>query len=618
VNKFWLRNSKTVLTCLMDCAFLFIAFAAAILLYTYFRLVPGGFGPPYIKSLPLMALSCILIFSAFGIYRDLWGYLSLMDLVRISVASALTAFLSYAYMRIMRGAWASPVIGVTGFYLFLSLTLGVRILPSIISRTRKYFALRTWNDDKRTPLLIIGAGEAGSALIKDLQNRGNTCHYRIVGIIDDDTSKQKHSLRSIPIIGTSKNIPALVEQYGIHEIIIAIPSATTEERRQLIAICSPTGCKVRMMNAVSNMNDASVTSLRNLDVGDLLGRKEIILDPAIMATYITGHSVMITGGGGSIGSELCRQILRFQPSLLIIYDIYENNAYNLYQELRMTYPSLANRIQVRIGSVQDSRRLNMVFSEMCPKVVFHAAAYKHVPLMEECPELAIQNNVFGTFNAAQCALRHNVRRFVMISTDKAVNPTNIMGASKRLAEKVIQSMNNQGTEFVAVRFGNVLGSNGSVVPIFKRQIEAGGPVTITHPDIIRYFMTIPEAARLVLQAGAIAKGGETFVLDMGEPVKIVNLAKSMIEMAGLVPNVDIEIKYTGLRPGEKLYEELLLSVENVEKTSDDKIFITQSSQISNQERWEMLEKLHDTIEQKKDIQSCVKKLLSSYHPQNMI
>jgi len=600
----------------MDCIFLCISYAAAIFFYTYLRISPGGFAIPYFKSLPLMVFSCILIFSAFGIYRNMWGFLSVMDLVRIAIAAGLTSITSYVYMKIMRGAWASPIIGVTGFYIFLSLTIGVRILPSVISNTKKYFTLRTWGADDRIPLLIVGAGEAGAMLIKDLNNQGDQCKYKIIGIVDDDISKVKHTLRRIPIIGTSDNIHQIIEKYQIKEIVIAIPSATTEERRKLITICSSTGCKVRMINAISDMNEAKVISFKKLDANDLLGRSEVSLNPQDMATYITGRTILVTGGGGSIGSELCRQIISFQPSLLVIYDIYENNSYDIFNELKYLYPSYSNRILVRIGSVQDKKRLDQVFCEIRPQVVFHAAAYKHVPLMEECPELAIQNNVFGTYNTAACSLQYGIHRFVMISTDKAVNPTNIMGASKRISEIIIQSMNGQGTEFVAVRFGNVLGSNGSVVPIFKRQIERGGPVTITHPNIIRYFMTIPEAARLVLQAGAIARGGETFVLDMGEPVKIVDLAHSMIEMAGLEPNVDIDICFTGLRPGEKLYEELLLSHENVEKTNDDKIYVAHSPFISNQERWSMLDELNNVIEQKKDIRNCIKKLLPSYKPEN--
>lgn len=613
VGKRMLRALKTALTCAMDCIFLCLSYALAISFSTFMGLQRGGFLQPYLLSLPIMIAGCMLVFWAFGIYRDLWGYLSLIDVLRMGLASFVAAFISYCAMRYTRGVWAVPTIGVVAFYLFFTFSLGVRILPNIALALQRHFG--SFADKKnRKRILLVGAGEAGSAFIRDVQKKGENAKYRVVGVVDDDIAKQKHSLHGVSILGGTKDIQAIVKRYQIAEIVVAIPSASTETRRKLIRVCGGTPCKVRMMNEVSDVTEASVAALHDLNVGDLLGREEVVLDPAKMATYITGNVILVTGGGGSIGSELCRQLMHFDPARLIIFDFYENNAYNLLQELRLLYPDKARRVDLRVGSVQDVERLDEVFAEMQPDVVFHAAAYKHVPLMEECPEQAIRNNVFGTYNTAQCAVKYDVRRFVMISTDKAVNPTNIMGASKRLAELIIQSMNGQGTEFVSVRFGNVLGSNGSVVPIFRRQIEYGGPLTITHPDIVRYFMTIPEAARLVLQAGALAKGRETFVLDMGRPVKILDLAYSMIEIAGMEPDKDIQIKFTGLRPGEKLYEELLLDDESAEKTEDDKIFIVYSEALSHEERWQMLEKLDKTVENRGNIGVCVQEILPDYQP----
>ena len=612
MNKKFLRIIRTVLTCIMDCVFLCFSYALAISLSTYLGMHRGGFLHPYLESLPIMIIACLGVFWLFGIYKDLWGYVSLTDVLRLTVASLLVTFVGYCAMRYNRGVWAVPTIGVVAFYLFFTLSLGIRILPNILAALRQQLGSYV-HRDKRKRVLVVGAGEAASIFIRNTQRKGQNAKYHIIGTVDDDITKQHHALHGTPVLGRTQEIPAIVKRHRIEVIVIAIPSASTDLRRKLISICSETNCKTRMMNEVSDVNKATVTTLHNLDVEDLLGRKEIVLDPKAMA-YITDQTVMVTGGGGSIGSELCRQLMKFDPKQLIIFDFYENSAYNLLQELCMLYPDKANRVILRVGSVQDVDRLDEVFAEMKPNVLFHAAAYKHVPLMEECPELAIRNNVFGTYNTAQCALKYRVCRFVMISTDKAVKPTNIMGASKRLSELVIQSMNGQGTEFVAVRFGNVLGSNGSVVPIFKRQIETGGPVTITHPDVIRYFMTIPEAARLVLQAGAIAKGGETFVLNMGQPVKILDLANAMIEMAGMKPGKDIQIKFTGLRPGEKLYEELLLDNESAKKTADDKIYIVHSTVLSHKERWKMLYKLEKSLENHSSISLCVQELLPDYHP----
>lgn len=602
---FWLRSLPLAA---VDMALLNLAYVFTAFLYAYlFRAVSPAIDV-YLLSWPGVTLGGLVLLTALGVYRTLWSHITLTSLIRLAFACMAAAFWSYCWMRIMAGYWLSPIIPVNAFYVFMTFMIGYRGLPVVLRTLQSRTAMRPRGS--RTRVLIVGAGEAADMLIRDFQNEGAQCPHQIVGLVDDNIQKQQHTLRGVKIIGEIADIPELIKKHFVQEIIIAIPSATTQQRKKFIAFCGATGLKVRSMTAVSRVEEANVADLHDLDISDLLGRGEVRLDARGIADYITDSVVLVTGGGGSIGAELCRQIMRFDPRKLIIFDFYENNAYDLWQSLRVLYKDKADRVTVRVGSVQDTGRLEEVFKEFKPRVVFHAAAYKHVPLMEECPELAIQNNVFGTHNVADASIRHNVRRFVMISTDKAVNPTNVMGASKRIAELVIQSMNGKGTEFVAVRFGNVLGSNGSVVPIFRRQIEAGGPVTITHPDIIRYFMTIPEAAQMVIQAGAIAKGGETFVLDMGEPIKILDLANTMIGLAGLAG--EIEIIFTGLRPGEKLYEELLISGEGTVKTQNDKIYIGKSIVLSDGWREAALTKLQTCIARRRDLRKVIKEIVPEY------
>ncbi len=593
---------------LADAAALNAAYIATCLLYAYlFRVAAPAFDV-YLMSWVGITIGCAVLFTAVGVYRDMWSYITLMNLIRLAAACVAAAFWAYCFMRIVAGYWLSPIIPVNAFYLFLTFAVGYRALPPIIKnlRLRRFMRLRA----DRTPLLIVGAGEAASVLIHDIQNRGADSQYQIIGLIDDDAQKLQHTLRGVSVLGAVSDIPALVKKHAIGEIIVAIPSATTQQRKQIIAACSATGCKVRSMASVTRISEATVATLHDLDITDLLGRPEVKLDEVRISGYLTDSVVLVTGGGGSIGSELCRQIMRFDPRKLVVFDFYENNAYDLLQRLRVQFREKSERVEIRIGNIQDMDRLSAVFREFKPDVIFHAAAYKHVPLMEECPELAIANNVFGTYNAAQCALDFGARRFVLVSTDKAVNPTNVMGASKRMAELIVQSMNGKGTEFVAVRFGNVLGSNGSVVPIFRRQIEMGGPITVTHPDIIRYFMTIPEAAQLVLEAGAMAKGGETFVLDMGEPIKILDLANAMIDIAGMTG--EVEIVFTGLRPGEKLYEELLISGEGAQKTENAKIYIGKADAISEQQRRVLLTALQRCLARKEDVRKLIKRILPEY------
>lgn len=602
----------TAAVILMDCVLLNLSIWLSCVFFTYLLKQDSPVMQFYFDAVIPITLTCAVVFPIIGVHKIMWRLVSLYDILLILVSVFVTSFIAYVILKLTSGAWQNPILPVTWFYLFLSMSGGVRMLPSLMRIWLRITKNSVSHKDK-IRVLIVGAGDAADALIKDMSDSSSGSQYHIVGLVDDDTKKLGHALRGKKVLGSIADVQRLIATHRIHEIIVAIPSATTEQRRNIITATLPTGCKVRTMSKISHLEAPGVSDLHDIDISDLLNRPEVYLNADVMATYITGSVVLVTGGGGSIGSELCRQIMLFNPKSLVIFDIYENNAYNLAQELRIYYKNQIGNVHVRIGSVQSEKRLDEVFAEFKPDVVFHAAAYKHVPLMEQCPYLAIENNVFGTYNAAMAALNHNTRRFVMISTDKAVNPTNIMGASKRISELIIQSLNGKGTEFMAVRFGNVLGSNGSVVPIFRRQIETGGPVTITHPEIIRYFMTIPEAARLVLQAGAIARGGETFVLDMGDPVKIIDLATTMIEMAGLIPNKDILIEYTGLRPGEKLYEELLLNEEGTAKTQSDKIYVAAAERITDTERNTMLSELAVCLENGVGLHGIVKKYVPSYH-----
>jgi FlaA1/EpsC-like NDP-sugar epimerase len=446
---------------------------------------------------------------------------------------------------------------------------GTRFIYRIIGRNTNAID----DNDKKSRVLIVGAGDAGSMLIKEIKKH-RTLNYDIIGLIDDDLSKIGQVINGIKIIGTRDDILKICEDSKVEEIFIALPSANFQERKEIYNICKKTGCKLKTLPGIYEIinGNVNISQLRDVDINDLLGRDPIKLNNENINKYINGKVVLVTGGGGSIGSELCRQIVKFNPKRLIILDIYENNAYELQMELKSKYPDLD--LEVAIASIRDFNRLKDIFGKYKPYVVFHAAAHKHVPLMEGNPAEAIKNNIIGTYNVVKCSDIYKVKRFVQISTDKAVNPTNVMGATKRFCEKIIQAFDKESkTEYVAVRFGNVLGSNGSVIPLFKKQIRQGGPVTVTHPEINRFFMTIPEAAQLVIQAGAMAKGGEIFVLDMGEPVKIVDLARDLIRLSGLKPDEDIKIEYTGLRPGEKLYEELLMDEIALTSTEHEKIFV---------------------------------------------
>ncbi len=511
------------------------------------------------------------VFALFGLYHSIWRFASVDELLRLM--GAFLVFSALFALAQLYGDLPMPnsfyILG--GVFQFLSagaLRFGYRLARGFRSRMEK---LAPGQAAER--ILLIGAGETGRMLSAELEGN-RQLNARVVCVIDDNPCKRRKRLRGIPIVGGRDSIPPAVRQYGVQRIIFAIPSATAAQRKQILEICATTGCRVQVVPGIAQLvnGELRASQLREVDPQDLLGRDPIQVCPEEIFAYITGKTVLVTGGGGSIGSELCRQIARAKPRQLLLLDIYENSAYELQQELRRTCPEL--ELKVLIGSVRNRARLDGILSRYRPELVFHAAAHKHVPLMEDSPNEAIKNNVFGTWNLAKAADQFGVRRFVLISTDKAVNPTNIMGASKRLCEMVVQMMDRRSeTEFVAVRFGNVLGSNGSVIPLFQRQIAQGGPVTVTHPQIIRYFMTISEAVGLVLQAGFYAKGGEIFVLDMGEPVKIDTMARKLIRLSGYEPDVDIPVCYTGLRPGEKLYEELLMAEEGLRSTANRRIHI---------------------------------------------
>ena len=513
----------------------------------------------------------IAVFVLFRLYNSIWVFVSTPEVFRI-----LGAYFVLGIVGVMGFHFYGVVLPrgscLIGFVLSFCCTVGIRFSYRLIRTAQIKFAHMTHASGLKN-IMIICAGDAGRTIANEFVN-SEYVRDHVACVIDDNPSKLHKQLCGVPIVGDRHAIPEMVKQYSIDKIIFAIPSCSAKSRKEILDICTTTGCEVQMLPGIYQMvnGEVSVSKLRKVDPQDLLGREPIRVNIDEIIGYISGKVVLVTGGGGSIGSELCRQIARANPKQLIIFDIYENNAYEIQMELNRTHPEL--NLEVLIGSVRNTSRVEQVMHTYRPELIFHAAAHKHVPLMEDSPNEAIKNNVLGTYKLAKAAAEYGVKRFVLISTDKAVNPTNIMGASKRLCEMVVQMMNRQSdTEFVAVRFGNVLGSNGIVIPLFKKQIEAGGPVTVTHPDIIRYFMTIPEAVSLVLQAGAYAKGGEIFVLDMGEPVKIDTMARNMIRLSGFEPDVDIQIQYTGLRPGEKLYEELLMKEEGLQETANQQIHI---------------------------------------------
>lgn len=511
----------------------------------------------------------IVILSICKCYRNLWRYAGEEELIAIVFACILSIITTYS-IHLLIGIEFSQ----TFYILNLIITTSLISWARLTYRTGRRVLIRSRLKEKPSNVLIVGAGSAGDIVIQELKNNPKLLK-KPIGIVDDDIKKQCRRMHNVPIIGMVKDIDTIVTKYDIDEIIIAIANISRKDKKNIIEVCKKTKCKLKTIPGIFEIIDGKVDikKIRDVQIEDLLGRDPVKVNLEEISGYLQNKVVLVTGGGGSIGSELCRQVSSLNPKQLIILDNYENNAYAIQQELVRKYGTSLNLITV-IASIREEKRMDDIFKKYKPEVVFHAAAHKHVPLMEKSPSEAVKNNIFGTKNVAVLADKYKVKRFVLISTDKAVNPTNIMGATKRAAEMIIQTMNEKSeTEFVAVRFGNVLGSNGSVIPLFKKQIEEGGPITITHPEITRYFMTIPEAVQLVIQAGAMTKGGEIFVLDMGEPVKIVDLAKNLIKLSGFEIDVDIFIEFTGLRPGEKLYEELLMSEEGLTDTSHEKIFI---------------------------------------------
>ncbi|MDQ0285888.1 FlaA1/EpsC-like NDP-sugar epimerase [Desulfofundulus luciae] len=555
----------------------------ALLLALWLRFdgnIPAQYYASYRSTALLFTLVWLISFYAFGLYARMWQYASVNDLLSIvgAVTAGVFVNISLAYFYMEGGKFPLPrTVFIIAWLLNVVLIGGFRFSWRLFLKRGIHFGrLRAGR-----PVLIVGAGEAGAAVARELNNQNNH-HHVPVGFVDDDPAKQKMQLFGLPVLGTREDIPRLVDRYAIEEIIIAMPSVPGRVIREIVEICRPTGAKLRILPGIYELIDGKVTvsQIRNVEVEDLLGREPVKVNLEEIAGYLEDRIVLVTGAGGSIGSELCRQIAQFNPRKLILLGHGENSIFEIHRELSQGYPEL--ELAPAIVDVRDAASVNRLFVVHRPHVVFHAAAHKHVPLMEENAFEALKNNVWGTFNVARAAHDYNVRTFVLISTDKAVNPVSIMGATKRVAEMVVQEMALKSkTCFAAVRFGNVLGSRGSVVPIFKKQIASGGPVTVTHPEMTRYFMTIPEAVQLIIQAGAMARGGEIFVLDMGEPVKIVELAETMIRLSGFEPGEDIEIVFTGVRPGEKLSEELLTSAEKVNSTRHERIFIARPEPVDS-------------------------------------
>ena len=551
----------------------------------------------------------ICIFMKSGCYSSLWRYAGDEEILSIIMSSAIYTIISIIAHKILRYNYSILFYLVYGIFIAAS-TIGVRLCY----RSGRRLANRGYIEEE-SRVLLVGAGTAGHVVINEIK-RNPQMRKKIVGLLDDDINKVGRRIHNIKILGTTDDVQQIVNQHHIDEIIITMANVSKEEKKAIIEKCQQTKCKLKTLPGMYEIIDGKVDikKIRDVEIEDLLGREPIKTNLKEISDYIENKVVLVTGGGGSIGSELCRQIATFNPKHLIIVDNYENNAYAIQQELIRKYGNTLN-LSTIIASIREEVRMEEIFKEYRPEVVFHAAAHKHVPLMENAPSEAIKNNIFGTYKVASLADKYKVKRFVLISTDKAVNPTNIMGATKRAAEMIIQTINEKSdTEFVAVRFGNVLGSNGSVIPLFKNQILEGGPVTITHPDIIRYFMTIPEAVGLVIQAGAMAKGGEIFILDMGEPVKIVDLANNLIKLSGFEPGEDIKIEFTGLRPGEKLYEELLMSEEGLTSTENKKIFIGKPVKFSTEKVKKHLEVLRNIVdnEEVELIDSVMREFVTTY------
>ena len=606
-------GTKRALIATLDVLSIVLSFFFALWIRHDFRLsqIPTEFMVGYFQTIFAWCGVCLLAFFFAKLYNSIWVFVSTDEFIRITITYAVLAGVAYVLAKLANLHMPRSYY-VMGMLLSYMCTVSIRFSYRFLRRAISFLS-SIGQSQRGDNVMIIGAGEAGRMLITEFQT-SNYTRGRVVCCIDDNPIKRGKLISGIPIVGDRYDIPAMVSKYQVQRILFAIPTCPALERKAILDICTTTGCKVQTLPGIYQLisDEVSISNLRQVDPQDLLGRDPILVNLQQITAYISGKTVLVTGGGGSIGSELCRQIAKAKPRKLIIVDIYENNAYDIQMELRRNFPDLD--LQVLIGSVRNTARVNSIMETYRPELVFHAAAHKHVPLMEDSPNEAIKNNVFGTYKMAKAAAAYGVKRFVLISTDKAVNPTNIMGASKRLCEMVVQMMNRESnTEFVAVRFGNVLGSNGSVIPLFKKQIEAGGPVTVTHPDIIRYFMTIPEAVSLVLQAGFYAKGGEIFVLDMGAPVKIDTMARNLIRLSGFEPDVDIQVVYTGLRPGEKLYEELLMDEEGMQSTDNKLIHIGKPIEMDDALFKEQLKELEQAAKSENgQIKDIVARMVPTY------
>ena len=622
IVNFYAKNQqfiKRTLIILYDLVVVWVAGVLALLLRfdLSFSKIPDNFLENMQAVLLLNMFATVIIFTLNRLYSSLWAYAGVVEMQRIILAvfetTIVEVFISMIKEKNGEGYFLPRTYHFLYFFILLLLSAGIRFLYRTV---RMQITSRVNSANVQTSrVMLIGAGETGHMVIRDVLSSASVMK-ELCCIIDDDKNKIGSYINGIKVVGDRYSIPENAEKFKINEIIIAIPSASRKELSELINICTSTGCKLKITPSVTEIMEGhiSATLLRDVSVEDLLGREPVNVELDLVMGYVSGKTVLVTGGGGSIGSELCRQIAGHKPKQLIIVDIYENNAYDIELELRHNFPEL--NLVVLIASVRNLDRLDSIFDTYRPNLVYHAAAHKHVPLMENSPNEAIKNNVLGTYNTVKTADKYGVERFVLISTDKAVNPTNVMGASKRICEMIIQTFGHHSkTEFVAVRFGNVLGSNGSVIPLFKKQIENGGPVTVTHPDIIRYFMTIPEAVSLVLQAGAYAKGGEIFILEMGEPVKILDLAKNIIRLSGFVPDRDIKIEFSGLRPGEKLYEELLMEEEGLRDTDNKLIHIGRAIEMDEDKFKSELEEIIElafTEPSGEKIREAIRKIVPTY------
>ncbi len=598
---------------LLDAIIINIASFLALVIRFDFRIsqVPTNYAEAVLSYTVINTLITIIIFALFRLYNSLWKYAGIDELTNILFACVTSGALQLVIMRyILEIHVPRSYYPLSTLFLILFISMGRFFYRYIRRLSRRNFGT------VKERIMIIGAGEAGSSIIREITG-SIYVNGTVICAIDDNKEKSGSYIQGVKIVGDRNSILDAVLKYEITSIIIAMPSASKKAIREILDICKQTNCSLKILPGMYQLinEEVSVTKLRDVEIDDLLGRDPVIIDLEEVMNYVSGKTILVTGGGGSIGSELCRQLASHKPKQLIILDIYENNAYSIEQELKSSYPDL--NLTVLIASVRNSKRIHMIMDLYHPDIIYHAAAHKHVPLMERSPNEAIKNNVGGTYKMALAAHQFGVKKFILISSDKAVNPTNVMGASKRICELIIQSFHKKSkTEFVAVRFGNVLGSNGSVIPLFKEQIQRGGPVTVTHPDIIRYFMTIPEAVSLVLQAGAYAKGGEIFILDMGEPVRIADLARNLIRLSGYEPDKDIDIEYTGLRPGEKLFEELLMEEEGLSSTSNKLIFVGKQIDIDEEEFLEKVVELDKAAKDEvEDIRERIMELVPTYHPE---